>query len=104
MKHWLGRNWGLKIISLVLAIGTWYYAVGEENIEVVRVIPIKIQMSSIFLLKSGPNRKHRTSPRAILVISELMGSSRTYLMRSASRKLSRSWFAEVSSVEVCIIL
>lgn len=46
MKHWLMHNWGLKIISLVLAVGTWYYAVGEENIEVMRVIPLKIQMSS----------------------------------------------------------
>jgi len=46
MKKWLVHNWGLKIISLVLAVGTWYYAVGEENIEVTRVIPLKIQMSS----------------------------------------------------------
>ena len=46
MMKWLGRNWGLKIISLVLAIGTWYYAVGEENIEVTRVIPLRIQLAS----------------------------------------------------------
>jgi len=46
MMKWLGHNWGLKIISLVLAIGTWYYAVGEENIEVTRTIPLKIQLAS----------------------------------------------------------
>jgi YbbR domain-containing protein len=46
MMRWFTHNWGLKIISLVLAIATWYYAVGEENIEVTRVIPLKIQMSS----------------------------------------------------------
>jgi YbbR domain-containing protein len=46
MRKWLTHNWGLKIISFVLAMGTWYYAVGEENIEVTRVIPLKIQMSS----------------------------------------------------------
>ena len=46
MTRWLTHNWGLKIISLVLAVATWYYAVGEENIEVTRVIPLKIQMSS----------------------------------------------------------
>ena len=46
MKRWFTHNWGLKIISLVLAIGTWYYAVGEENIEVTRAIPLKIQMAS----------------------------------------------------------
>ena len=44
--RWVTHNWGLKIISLVLAVATWYYAVGEENIEVTRVIPLKIQMSS----------------------------------------------------------
>lgn len=42
--QWLGRNWGLRLISLVLAIGLWYYAVGEENIEVRRVVPLTIQM------------------------------------------------------------
>ncbi len=46
MMRWVTHNWGLKIISLVLAVATWYYAVGEENIEVTRVIPLKIQMSS----------------------------------------------------------
>ena len=44
--RWFTHNWGLKIISLVLAIATWYYAVGEENIEVTRVIPLRIQMSN----------------------------------------------------------
>jgi YbbR domain-containing protein len=29
MKKWLLHNWGLKIISLVLAIGTWYYAASK---------------------------------------------------------------------------
>ncbi len=46
MMRWFTHNWGLKIISLVLAIATWYYAVGEENIEVTRVIPLRIQMSN----------------------------------------------------------
>ena len=71
MKHWLGRNWGLKIISLVLAIGTWYYAVGEENIEVVRVIPIKIQMSSTQMTVSEISTRAAqvtlSAPRALIV-------------------------------------
>ena len=46
MMSWITHNWGLKVISLVLAIGTWYYAVGEENIEVTRVIPLKVEMES----------------------------------------------------------
>ena len=71
MKHWLTRNWGLKIISLVLAVGTWYYAVGEENIEVMRVIPLKIQMSSAQMTVSEISTKvvqvTLSAPRALIV-------------------------------------
>lgn len=71
MKRWLTRNWGLKIISLVLAIGTWYYAVGEENIEVMRVIPLKIQMSSKQMTVSEISTKvvqvTLSAPRALIV-------------------------------------
>jgi YbbR domain-containing protein len=71
MRHWLVHNWGLKIISLVLAIGTWYYAVGEENIEVMRVIPLKIQMSSTQMTVSEISAKvvqvTLSAPRALIV-------------------------------------
>ncbi|MFH1800060.1 MAG: CdaR family protein [Candidatus Omnitrophota bacterium] len=71
MKHWLVHNWGLKIISLVLAIGTWYYAVGEENIEVTRVIPLKIQMSNKEMTVSEISTKGvqvtLSAPRALIV-------------------------------------
>lgn len=45
MNKWFRHNWGLRLISLVLAIGLWYYAMGEENIEVTRTIPLKIQIA-----------------------------------------------------------
>jgi YbbR domain-containing protein len=71
MKNWLFHNWGLKIISLVLAVGTWYYAVGEENIEVMRVIPLKIQMSSTEMTVSEISAKvvqvTLSAPRALIV-------------------------------------
>jgi YbbR domain-containing protein len=71
MKNWLTRNWGLKIISLVLAVGTWYYAVGEENIEVTRVIPLKIQMASAQMTASEISTKvvqvTLSAPRALIV-------------------------------------
>ena len=71
MKNWLVHNWGLKIISLVLAIGTWYYAVGEENIEVMRVIPLRIQMSSKQMTVSEISTKvvqvTLSAPRALIV-------------------------------------
>lgn len=52
MMNWLSRNWGLKLISLVLAVGLWYYAVGEESIEVTRVIPLRVQMANPKMLVS----------------------------------------------------
>ncbi|MBI4387830.1 MAG: hypothetical protein HY582_02145 [Candidatus Omnitrophica bacterium] len=37
------EHWGLKLVSLFLAIGFWFYAVGEETVEVVRNIPLRIE-------------------------------------------------------------
>lgn len=71
MMEWISRNWGLKLISLVLAIGTWYYAVGEENIEVTRVIPLKIQMASPQMTVSEISAKAvqvtLSAPRTLIV-------------------------------------
>ncbi len=71
MIRWLKRNWALKVISLVLAIGTWYYAVGEENIEVTRVIPLKIQMENsqmtISELSTRSVQVTLSAPRALIV-------------------------------------
>jgi len=71
MMKWLSHNLGLKIISLVLAIGTWYYAVGEENIEVTRVIPLKIQLASAQMTVSEISAKDvqvtLSAPRVLIV-------------------------------------
>lgn len=42
--NWLVKNWSAKLVSLVLAVGLWYYAVGEEGIEVTRSIPVEIKV------------------------------------------------------------
>ena len=39
---WLTENWGLKLISLLLAVGFWFYVVGEESIEITKTIPLEI--------------------------------------------------------------
>ncbi len=39
---WLVNNWALKLVSLILAIGFWFYVVGEESIEFTKTIPIEI--------------------------------------------------------------
>ena len=46
MTNWLTKNWGAKLVSLILAVGLWYYAVGEEGIEVTRTIPVEIKVEN----------------------------------------------------------
>lgn len=44
MTKFLTENWGAKLVSLILAVGLWYYAVGEEGIEVTRTIPLEVKL------------------------------------------------------------
>lgn len=55
MIAWLTRDWGLKLVALVLAIGLWFYAVGEESVEVERSVPLEIhvQNKQMSILKSS---------------------------------------------------
>jgi len=39
---YLTENWGLKVVSLLLAVGFWFYAVAEESIEVSRNIALEV--------------------------------------------------------------
>lgn len=70
MVNWLTKNWGLKLISLLLAIALWYYAVGEENIEVTRMVPLKIIVKNqqMSILKTSAHAAQVTfvAPRALL--------------------------------------
>ena len=70
MIQWLTRDWGLKLVSFILAIGLWYYAVSEESIEVKRVVPleIKIKNSQMSLLNTSSQTLMVTlqTPRALV--------------------------------------
>lgn len=70
MIKWLAKDWGLKLISLVLAIGLWYYAAGEEDIEVTRQVPVEIKLknSQMSVLKTSVRSVQVTFlvPRALL--------------------------------------
>jgi YbbR domain-containing protein len=39
---WITENWGLKLVSLLLAVGFWFYVVGEESIEVTKTVSLEI--------------------------------------------------------------
>lgn len=71
IPEWLRLNWGLKIISLVLAVGLWYYALGEENIEVTRVIPLKVTIENpqltVAKLSTHVIQVTLSAPRSLIV-------------------------------------
>lgn len=66
----LTHNWGLKLVSFFLAVGLWYYATGEEGIEVTRFIPVEIRVENpkMSLLKTSARSVQVTfmAPRALL--------------------------------------
>ncbi len=55
MMRWLTRDWGIKLVALALAIGLWFYAVGEESVEVERTVPLEVlvQNKQMSILKSS---------------------------------------------------
>ena len=44
--EWFSEHWGLKLVSLLLAIGFWFYAGGKEMVEVTRSVPLRIETES----------------------------------------------------------
>lgn len=70
MMRILTHNWGLKLVSFFLAIGLWYYATGEEGIEVTRFVPVEIRVENpkMSLLKTSTRSVQVTfmAPRALL--------------------------------------
>ena len=70
MIRWLTNDWGLKLVSFVLAVGLWYYAVGEESVEVKRTIPLEVTLQNpkMSILKSSAKNLQVTliAQRALL--------------------------------------
>lgn len=46
ISNLITERWGLKLVSLFLAVGFWLYAGGKESVEVARSIPLKIETES----------------------------------------------------------
>ncbi len=74
--NWLFRNWGMKLVSLFLAIGLWYYAVGEEEMTYTRLVPLEIKVEnpqlSILKVYAENLEVTLTAPRALFseIVSE----------------------------------
>jgi len=68
----LTDNLGLKLVALLLAIGFWFYVVGEESIEIARTVPLKIQTPNekISIVKSSASFLEVTfqAPRHMLSV------------------------------------
>lgn len=70
-SNWFRHGWKLKLISLGLAVGIWYYAVNEESVEIVRVIPLQVSIKNenMSILKVSTERL-----RVLLKVSRSMVS------------------------------
>lgn len=105
MMAWLSRDWGLKLVSLILAIGLWYYAVGEEGIEVPRIVPLEINVLNpqMSMLRSSTKAVQVTFvvPRGLLsdFASEDIVARHT-IDRSADKAGDYSFRLEPSEIEV----
>jgi YbbR domain-containing protein len=84
---WLVRNWGIKLVSLFLAVGLWYYAVGEEEVGITRTVPLEIKLQnpqlSILKVTATQLQVTLTAPRALF--SEIV-SDKIYAIHSIGKE------------------
>lgn len=70
MIRWIAKDFGIKTISFFLAVGLWYYAVGEESVGIKRSIPLELEMKNtqMSILKASARNIQVTlvGPRAML--------------------------------------
>ena len=78
MKDWVFRNWTAKLVSLILAVGLWYYAVGEEGIEVTRTVPVEVKLA---------NEKMSIVGKPTRVVVATLQAPRSLLSNLASEEL-----------------
>src|SRR3989338_4298869 len=69
---WLTENIGLKLVALLLAIGFWFYVVGEESVEITKTVPLEIRTANdkISIVKSSSSFLEVTlqAPRHLLSV------------------------------------
>lgn len=75
---WLTKNWAAKLVSLILAVGLWYYAVGEEKVEVTRTVPVEIKVE---------NEKMSIVGKSTRVVVATLQAPRSLLANLASGEL-----------------
>ena len=86
---WLTEHWGLKLISLVLAIGFWFYVVGEESIEITKTVPLEVIPPSekLSVVKSSTYFLEATvhAPRNLISAFSSMNISASHKIESVQK-------------------
>ncbi|MFA6599993.1 MAG: hypothetical protein WC352_04195 [Candidatus Omnitrophota bacterium] len=86
---WFAQNWGIKLFSLLLAVGLWYYAVGEEVVGITRTVPLEIRIDNaqLSMLKTSVKNLQvtLTAPRALF--SQLV-SDKIVAVHAVGREIS----------------
>jgi len=69
---WVTANLGLKVVSFLLALGFWFYVVGEESIEITKTVPLEVSATNekISIVKSSTSFLEVTfqTPRHLLAV------------------------------------
>lgn len=119
-SHWFKHGWKLKLISLGLAAGLWYYAVNEESVEVVRMVPLHVTIEnenmSILSVSADSLRVTFKAPRAMVgefasadirskhVLGKEMKQAGEYSFRTDAREITLpSLSLHVLKVEPAVI-
>jgi YbbR domain-containing protein len=69
MPVWLGRNLGLKLLSLLLAVLLWALVVGEQKVDVIMTAPLELSLPDTLALVSEPPEHleiHLRGPRTLV--------------------------------------
>lgn len=86
---WITNNFWLKLASLLLAVGFWFYVVGEESIEITKTVPLEIKTDSekVSLVKSSTSYLEVTleSPRHLLSVLSSRDAKAVHIIRDAEK-------------------
>ncbi|HTU02848.1 MAG TPA: CdaR family protein [Candidatus Sulfotelmatobacter sp.] len=69
MQAWVGKNLGLKLLSLLLACVLWALVVGEQKVDVILTVPLELALPPSMVLINEPVdavEVHLRGPRTLV--------------------------------------